>query len=229
VTRKKVGRPKGSKNPLKQFCVHGHDTFIVGRVKNGMCTECNRELQQEYKEKHQKEIIAYGKERYEAKRDQILEQQHEYIEEHRDEINKKNRDYYKSHREECLKRSKEWVQEHQEHVNEKVRKWRKKHPESVKATKIKSETNRQLRVVAWTDWNKINEFYINKPDGMQGDHYIPLLGDEISGLHVSWNLQYLIPHDNFSKSNSCDLLEVSEWYGKLLEKFRLKDKKKRKK
>jgi hypothetical protein len=25
----------------KQFCVHGHDTFIVGRFKNGQCKECN--------------------------------------------------------------------------------------------------------------------------------------------------------------------------------------------
>jgi hypothetical protein len=33
---KKVGAPK------KQFCVHGHDTFVCGRTKAYLCNECRR-------------------------------------------------------------------------------------------------------------------------------------------------------------------------------------------
>ena len=35
------GQPRP--NRIKQFCVHGHDTFIVGRTSSGACVECSRD------------------------------------------------------------------------------------------------------------------------------------------------------------------------------------------
>jgi hypothetical protein len=100
--------------------------------------------------------------------------------------------------------------------------YRKLHPEIHNAAVLKCSTNRNLRIVSWTDWESIKKFYKNMPKGMVGDHIIPLQGKKVSGLHVSWNLQYLVSNENYVKHNKCDLVKMSEWYGKILEQAGLK-------
>ena len=100
----------------------------------------------------------------------------------------------------------------------------KDHPEVLKAISIKNNAKRKLRVVAWTDWDKIAEFEKGQPEeGMTEDHIIPLCGRKVAGLHVSWNLQWLTRSVNSSKNNRIDLLWASEWYGKILEEAGLKE------
>lgn len=158
---------------------------MVGREKNGGCSECRRKRYRKYEPgaRPKKQFCVNG-------HDTFI-------------VGRANRKCSQCHAE----------QEKQ---------YRKENPGLVKALSIKQQTNRNLRIVAWTDWDKIKEFYDNMPVRMTGDHIIPLQGKKVAGLHVSWNLQYLPPRNNSSKYNKCNLLEASEWYGKLLEEAGLK-------
>lgn len=49
--------------------------------------------------------------------------------------------------------------------------------------------------------DEITKFYNNRPDNHHVDHIIPLKGENVCGLHVPWNLQYLPAHMNIKKSN----------------------------
>lgn len=53
----------------------------------------------------------------------------------------------------------------------------------------------------WADLEAIKNFFINRPEGMEVDHIIPLQGKTVCGLHVLHNLQYLSQSENCRKSN----------------------------
>lgn len=58
-----------------------------------------------------------------------------------------------------------------------------------------------LAMPKWVNIDEIAEFYANCPEGYHVDHIMPLDGENFSGLHVIWNLQYLPAAENVSKSN----------------------------
>lgn len=188
-----MGRPKA------QFCKHGHDTAICGRDKSNACKDCKKVWFDENP--------TYLKEYYEENKDAMSEQKKEHYEEHKDEI---------------LARNTEWRNTHRELKVELDRQYFINNREKCLANNLRNETNRNLRIVAWTDWDEILEIYKKQPEGTDVDHYIPLQGKKVAGLHVSWNLQYLPKHDNRVKHNKIDLLQASEWYGKILDEAGLK-------
>lgn len=50
-------------------------------------------------------------------------------------------------------------------------------------------------------YDEIRKWYFECPIGYEVDHIIPIKNDEVCGLHVPWNFQYLTKSDNASKSN----------------------------
>lgn len=53
----------------------------------------------------------------------------------------------------------------------------------------------------WADLNRIKDIYDKCPEGHEVDHIFPLRGNNVCGLHVENNLQYLLKKDNRTKSN----------------------------
>jgi hypothetical protein len=67
--------------------------------------------------------------------------------------------------------------------------------QAVHRARIKEQTPK------WADVEAIKKIYLERPEGHHVDHIIPLNGKNVSGLHVSWNLQYLPAKKNMEKSN----------------------------
>ena len=68
------------------------------------------------------------------------------------------------------------------------------------------ERNLQVKraTPSWVDRSSLRYIYDNRPSGHHVDHIVPINNPFVCGLHVPWNLQYLIAADNLRKHNSAD-------------------------
>lgn len=101
-------------------------------------------------------------------------------------------------------RAKRYYDNHTEDVKKKALKYAKDHPELFRARNAKREAQKRLRFPKWASGIMIEFIYKMCSEGYDVDHIIPLQGKNISGLHVPWNLQYLLSKDNRQKSNKFD-------------------------
>ena len=73
--------------------------------------------------------------------------------------------------------------------------------ESINARFHKRRAQKLKAIPKWCNLEKIKEIYKNCPKGHHVDHIIPLQGENVSGLHVENNLQYLTARENVIKGN----------------------------
>lgn len=126
------------------------------------------------------------------------------------------KEYYTKNKESCVKRTSDWAKKNKERVRELQRNWYKDNPELAKAKqnrryeKLKDyykayANSRRGRckqaTPKWVDRKALVEIYKNRPEGYHVDHIIPLNGQNVCGLHVPANLQYLPAAENIRKKN----------------------------
>ena len=79
--------------------------------------------------------------------------------------------------------------------------WKKANRKKATALENARRAAKGNRTPAWANLNAIKAIYENCPEGMAVDHYYPLKGKTVSGLHVENNLTYLTPLENSRKAN----------------------------
>jgi hypothetical protein len=87
-----------------------------------------------------------------------------------------------------------------------AKKWKDANPQKVLAAIVARQQKIRRATPAWSDLRSIEAIYVACPPGHHVDHIVPINGKTIegcrvSGLHVSWNLQYLPSGVNIGKSN----------------------------
>lgn len=99
-----------------------------------------------------------------------------------------------------------------EHLNELSRQW-KKTPKGRALRRYQTSLYRaalRSQMPPWTSRQAIKDIYKHCPAGMHVDHIIPLNNENVCGLHVPANLQYLPATDNCRKSNLFDPEFISQ-------------------
>jgi hypothetical protein len=112
----------------------------------------------------------------------------------------------------CIKeRANKYYKENTEKAKNKVKQYKKENNHKVNALCYKRKTKKLQRTPEWlsTDHFKQIELeyelatWCSKVMGVKYhvDHIVPLLGINVSGLHVPWNLRVIPASVNLSKSN----------------------------
>lgn len=81
---------------------------------------------------------------------------------------------------------------------------RQRNPEAGKAKLAKRRALKKNAMPDWVNTKELTRIYFECPKGMHIDHIIPLVNENICGLHVPQNLQYLTVEQNQFKSNKFD-------------------------
>lgn len=151
--------------------------------------------------------------------DRLKDRRKSYHLENRDRINEKSLKWYSENKESQLIKMKEYgmlnrdknremcrqyYENNKIEISRKNNEWRQKNKGLVLSYFREYNLQKAKRVPKWADKETIQKFYINRPEGFQVDHIIPLFGKLVSGLHVENNLQYLTQSENASKSNKFD-------------------------
>ena len=105
--------------------------------------------------------------------------------------------------------------ENPDKIKARVKAWKKANPGRVVANTTKRKAHIKVRTPKWltaVDYERIQNEYrlavlLTKVTGSawEVDHIIPLLGKNVSGLHVPSNLRAIPKADNLAKSNKVEV------------------------
>jgi hypothetical protein len=164
-------------------CKHGH---IALRKTKGSCVQCVKNEATGLYERRKEYFVNYNKTKG---------------------VENKKR-YYAKNRDLVIQRALARAEEDKR----KYRKaWKKVNPDEVKSStndrrrRHKNATPKWLSAEQRAEIRKIYKEVVrlceNHPRAYAVDHIVPLLGKEVCGLHVPWNLQILTAEENFKKNN----------------------------
>lgn len=152
---------------------------------------------------------------YNENKEEIIQRNSQYRENNKEKCYENYEKYYDKNRDKYIQNAAKWASENPEKRKEIERRYNDKNPSNKVARTASYRARKRQAEPKWlTEEQKeqIKEIYKNRPEGHCVDHIIPIAGENVCGLHVPWNLQYLPEYQNESKGNrffdSNQLLEV---------------------
>lgn len=194
-------------------CKKGH--VAIRYTLNGVCLVCYKEKQaaltaedkkralarsNAWRAANREKVRAQGRARYAADIELSRQKVREYRARNPEaakEINKRSR---AKHLERRLQDARDYKAKNKDKVKQSAKQWRERNITKVYALNIQRKKAIKLRTPAWADKKAITNFYMERPEGYEVDHIIPLQGDFVSGLHILENLQYLPAEENHRKN-----------------------------
>jgi hypothetical protein len=144
------------------------------------------------KDRKQATIKAWSK----ANKEKRSQEAAKRYEENKDAILASNRQKYHANLENERARSSAYAKAHREEHNARVRKYRESRIERTPAWTNESD---KLRMKCYYQVAKMRTRETGETWSV--DHIVPLQGENVSGLHVSWNLQVITKRENVAKGN----------------------------
>ena len=188
-------------------------------MSTGTCVKCSLEYNRKWRQRNPD----YARDHYIRNRDSILKAQAAYREqnqeyyaeyashyrkENKEKIREKYRKRYAENREAERRRGQDYYKRNKDSEKERNRRWRNNNRGKYNAIAANRRSAKLQRTPAWADHDAIARVYAQAKlaEAVTGlsyhvDHIVPLQGENVSGLHVSWNLQILEAEDNISKGN----------------------------
>jgi hypothetical protein len=111
------------------------------------------------------------------------------------------RKYCEENRASRLELQRQWYQRNKEARKQHNREHYLNNKADYRAKKERRKEAERQSTPPWADISSMNRFYRECPEGHHVDHIIPLRADNVCGLHVPWNLQYLPAEENLKKGN----------------------------
>lgn len=200
-------------------CKHGHNANRL--VSTGGCVECNKIRHEGWRKNNVSTRQDYTRSWYDENREHVAEyRRSRYVPHPRtpktDEEKKQyKRDWhqqaYANKREQLLEASKQWRDKNSQRRRQSAVEWREKNPQKHAVYEALRRSQRLMATPKWVNTDEINTVYVKCQElnavwgtNFTVDHYIPLKGKLVCGLHVWENLQLLDSGDNSEKHNKWD-------------------------
>jgi hypothetical protein len=141
---------------------------------------------------------------YEENKEAVLERVSLYRENNLEKIKENYYKYYEENKEIYIERAQIWATNNPEKRKEITKNYADRNKNAKIARTAMYRARRRMATPAWLSDKQIEEIkqiYIHRPEGHCVDHIVPIGGENVCGLHVPWNLQYLPEYQNESKGN----------------------------
>ena len=194
---------------VEKECGDGGEFSKNGKKPNGTqvwrpeCKACLSKKKTDYRNRYKDTIKERKKAEYEANKESILRDRKAFYEENKSRIRERRKALYNKNKHLIRGTRKEYLQEH----------YRLNKPYYLAKSNLRY-TRKLDRTPNWLSRDQIKQiesFYQHAKDCSlvtgevyEVDHIVPLQGENISGLHVPWNLQVLPRDVNRAKSNKYD-------------------------